>query len=169
MPFGRVLALLSSLSTVAPAIGGAAEPSIKETAHVVVTGGPHAGRYDATGTRGGCSAGLNGPGSWGSQLSALTDQDPTHLTGLLLIVPDGRAAASGSKEFLLTVAFGPLLKRSGEYKVDARKGVKPTLGSGVVTVKDDGATGQVTFRATTDDGIQLEGTIDCKTVTRARE
>jgi hypothetical protein len=169
MPFPRVLAFLSSLSMAAPAIGGAAESSIRETVRVVVTGGPHAGRYDATGTRGGCSAGLNGPGSWGSQLAELTDQDPTHLNGLQLIVPNRRVAASGSKELLLTVAFGPLLKRSGEYRVDTRKGVKQTLGSGVVTVIDGGTTGQASFRATTDDGIQLEGTIDCKTVIRAKE
>jgi hypothetical protein len=147
----------------------AADADVKEIVHLVVVGGTHAGTYDATGTRGGCSVGLSGPGSWGNQLSSPSDKDPSHFNSLQLIIPNGKAAAAGAKELMLTVGFGPLLQRSAEYKVDTRAEAKARTGSGTVTVKDGGATARVTFSAKTADGVQLDGTIDCKTVTRAGE
>ena len=140
---------------------------VKETAHLVVKGGAQAGTYDAVGTRGGCSAGLTGAGSWGNQLSSPLDKDPKKFNSLQLIVPDAKAAAAGAKEFQLIVGFGPLMARTATYEVDTRKDSKAKKGSGVVTVKDAGATARVTFAATTADGVSLEGTIDCKSVTRA--
>jgi hypothetical protein len=157
------------VSCLAAATTFAADSDVKEAVHLVVTGGAHAGTYDATGTRGGCSVGLSGPGSWGNQLSSSADKDPSHFNSLQLIVPDGKAAATGAKEFMLTVGFGPLLQRSAEYKIDTRVEAKVRTGSGVVTVKDGGATAKVTFSTKTSDGVQLDGTIYCKTVTRARE
>src|SRR5438045_3174268 len=100
-----------SLIIALPAIG-----DVKETAHVKVTGGTHAGSYEASTDRGGCSAGLTGPGSFGNQLSSPKDQDPNHFNSLQLIVPNPKTPS----EFHLSVGFGPLLHRSAEYKVETR-------------------------------------------------
>lgn len=140
---------------------------VKETVHLVITGGPNAGTYDSSSDRGGCSYGLAGAGSWGNQLSNPKDKDPKHFNSLQLIVPDAKAASSGTKTFFLSVGFGPLMNRSAEYVVETRPNEKKAGGSGVVTVVDKGTTGSVTFDATTGAGVKLRGTIDCKSVIRA--
>jgi len=139
----------------------------KESVHLVITGGPNAGTYDATSDKGGCSYGLGGPGSWGNQLSLPKEKDPKKLNSLQLVVPDAKKAAGGSKEFQMTVGFGPLMARSAEYTVDTRATAPKKSGSGTVTVDDKGSTGKVTFSATTAAGVKLDGTIDCKSVTRS--
>ena len=136
---------------------------VKETAQLKVTGGTHAGSYSASTERGGCSAGLTGPASFGNQLSSPKDQDPNHFNSLQLIVPNPKTPS----EFFLAVGFGPLLHRSAEYKVETRTGQKKS-GSGSVDVKDSGSTAKVSFHATTADGVKLEGTINCNSVIRAK-
>lgn len=155
----RALAVVSILT--APALYAA---EVKETVHVVITGGANAGTYDGTTDRGGCSAGLTGKGSWGNQFSLPKENDPTKLNSVQLIVPDAKAAASGTHDFFLNVAFGRITKRVAEYKVDTEH----KSGSGTVTVADHGTTAIVTFDATTAAGVNLQGTIDCKSVTRGQ-
>ena len=160
--FARLAVATTALFLAAPALGG----DVKEIVHLVVAGGPKAGTYDASSERGGCSAGLTGPGSWGNQLSNPKDKDPAKFNSLQLIVPDAKAAASGTDRFFLMVGFGPLSGRSAEYTVDTRE--KPGKGSGTVTVKDKGATAAVEFDVKTADGIGLKGTIECKSVVRGQ-
>ena len=136
----------------------------KESVHVVIAGGPNAGTHDATTDRGGCSAGLTGPGTFGNQFSLPKEKDPKKLNSVQLIVPSAKAAAAGTHDFFLMVGFGPLLHRSAEYTVDTKKG----KGSGTVTVADHGATAKVTFDAKTADGVHLTGTIDCNSIVRGR-
>ncbi|HXH40561.1 MAG TPA: hypothetical protein VNN08_18155 [Thermoanaerobaculia bacterium] len=154
----RSLALLLILT--APAVFAA---DVKETVHVVITGGAHAGTYDGTTDRGGCSAGMTGKGSWGNQFSLVRENDPKKLNSLQLIVPDAKEAAKGTHHFFLNVAFGRITARVAEYKVETDK----KSGSGTVTVDDKGATAIVTFDALTAAGVRLQGTIDCKSVLRA--
>ena len=135
---------------------------IKETVHVVIANGPNAGTYDGQTDRGGCSAGLTGPGSFGNQFSLPKEKDPKKFNSVQLIVPNAKAAAAGTHDFELHVGFGPLLNRSAEYQVNPSKG----KGSGTVTVADKGATASVTFDATTAAGVKMHGTIDCKSVLR---
>ena len=132
---------------------------VKETVHLVITGGPNAGTYDGTTDRGGCSAGLTGPGSFGNQFSLPKEKDPKKFNSLQLIVPK----ANDAHDFFLSVGFGPLLHRSAEYVVDTKKG----KGNGTVTVADHGATAKVTFDVKTAAGVKLAGTIDCHSVMRA--
>ena len=138
---------------------------VKETVHLVITGGPNAGAYDGTTDRGGCSAGLTGPGSWGNQFSLPKEKDPRKFNSLQLSVPSARAAAVGTHDFYLSVGFGPLLRRSAEYVVDT----KSNKGSGTVTVADHGSTATVKFDVKTAGGVKLAGTIDCHSVTRSRK
>ena len=153
----RSLALLLILT--APAVFAA---DVKETVHVVITGGAHAGTYDGTTDRGGCSAGMTGKESWGNQFSLVRENDPKKLNSLQLIVPDAKEAAKGTHNFFLNVAFGRITARVAEYKVETEK----KSGSGTVTVDDKGATAIVTFDAATAEGVRLQGTIDCKSVLR---
>ena len=158
-----------SLATVAMLMTGSSityADDIVETVHMVITGGPNAGTFDASSDKGGCSAGLTGPGSWGNQLSSPKDKDPAKFNSLQLIVPDAKKAAAGSKEFYLKVGFGPLMARSAEYAVETRAAEPKKTGSGIVTIEDKGATAKVTFAMTTAAGVKLEGTIDCKQVAR---
>jgi hypothetical protein len=143
------------------AIAPARAESVTEVVKVTVTGGPHAGTYEANPTDGGCSYGLAGKGSWGNQYSDMVD-DPKKLSSVQLIVPDAKKAAAGTANFTLTVMFGSLMKPSAEYTVDTAH----KKGSGKVTVQDNGKTGKVTFAAVTPNGIKLDGTIDCKAVVR---
>ncbi|MEA2235689.1 MAG: hypothetical protein QOC81_413 [Thermoanaerobaculia bacterium] len=158
----RVLRSLVVVSIIASPALFAAE--VKETIHVVITGGANAGTYDGTTDRGGCSAGMTGKGSWGNQYSLPKENDPKVLNSVQLIVPSAKAAASGTHDFYLNVAFGRITKRVAEYKVDTEH----KSGSGTVTVADHGSTASVTFDATTAAGVKLKGTIDCKSVTRAQ-
>ena len=154
----RSLAVLLVLT--APALYAA---DVKETIHVVITGGPNAGTYDGSTDRGGCSAGMTGHGSWGNQYSLVKENNPKVLNSVQLIVPDAKSAAKGTHDFFLNVAFGRITARVAEYKVETEK----KSGSGTVTVNDKGSTAIVTFDATTAAGVRLQGTIDCKSVQRA--
>lgn len=140
--------------------------AVVETVHFVVTGGPNAGTWDASSEKGGCSAGLTGPGSWGNQLSQPKEKDPTKFNSLQLIVPDVKKAAAGSTEFLILFRFGPLIAKNTEYTIETRAAEAKKKGTGVVTVDDKGATAKVSFNVTSAEGYKFEGTIDCKTVVR---
>ncbi len=127
---------------------------------LTVTGGANAGSYDIGGTDG-CSFNIAGKGAWGNQFSR--DAGATEVSSLQLIVPDATAAAAGTGTFLLTVGFGPQFGPGGtSYTVDSRNG----KGSGTVKVDDRDSSGTVTFDATTADGVQLKGSIECATVVR---
>ena len=76
---------------------------IKETVHVVIANGPNAGTYDGQTDRGGCSAGLTGPGSFGNQFSLPKEKDPKKFNSVQLIVPNAKAAATGTHDFELHV------------------------------------------------------------------
>lgn len=155
----RSLAVL--LVVIAPALYAA---DVKETIHVVITGGAHAGTYDGSTDRGGCSAGMTGHGSFGNQYSLPKENNPKVLNSVQLIVPDAKAAANGTHNFFLNVAFGRIFKRDAEYKVEPEK----KMGTGTVTVHDKGSTATINFDAKTADGVHLVGTIDCKSVTRGQ-
>jgi hypothetical protein len=154
----RFLAVLVVLA--APAVFG----QVKETVHVVITGGAHPGTYDGSTDRGGCSAGMTGEGSFGNQYSLPKENNPNVLNSVQIIVPDAKAAANGTHNFFLNVAFGRIFKRVAEYKVEPEK----KIGSGTMTVHDKGSTATINFDAKTADGVHLVGTIDCKSVLRGQ-
>ena len=139
---------------------------VVETVHLVVTGGPNAGTWDAQSDKGGCSQGLTGAGSWGNQLSQPKEKDPSKFNSLQLIVPDGKKAASGGKEFFIMFRFGSILTKNTEYTIETRPAEAKKKGGGVVTVDDKGSTAKVSFNVTSGEGYKFEGTIDCKSVMR---
>ncbi|MEA2342049.1 MAG: hypothetical protein QOF63_218 [Thermoanaerobaculia bacterium] len=153
--------LIALLILAAPAAFAA---EVKETVHVVITGGKHAGTFDGSTDRGGCSAGMTGKGSFGNQYSLPKENDPKVLNSVQIIVPDAKAAANGTHNFTLKVAFGRIFKRDAEYNVETEK----KSGTGTITVHDKGSTATISFDAKTADGVHLVGTVDCKSVTRAQ-
>ena len=136
-----------------------------EKVHLVFTGGPNAGTYDAVGTRGGCSANATGPGSFGNQLSD-PKGEPTKFNSLQLIVPDAKKAASGTTEFQVIFGFGPVMHRTREYAVNTLPETKKKVGSGTVKVTQTGAAATIDIAAVTADGVKITGTINCLTVKR---
>lgn len=178
--FMAALALLaftaacSKESATADSTGAAASPAAtsestgasKGKIHLEVTGGANAGTYDVEMKDAGCSYGLAGENAWGNQYSIDTT-DPKQFSSLQLVVPDTKAAASGTSTFQMTVQFGPLFGSGGNsYDVNTRPESSSKGGSGTVTVQDQGKTGKVTFDAKTKDGVGLKGTIDCQDVVR---
>src|SRR3954447_25637928 len=127
----------------------AAFAQVKETVHVVITGGAHAGTYDGSTDRGGCSAGMTGKGSFGNQYSLPKENDPKVLNSVQIIVPDAKAAGNGSHNFFLNVAFGRLFKRVAEYKVEPEK----KIGTGTITVHNKGSTATINSDAKTADRV----------------
>src|SRR3954453_10041783 len=106
-------------------VGAAAAPAtaqtVTESVHVVITGGPMAGTYDATTTKGGCSTGANGPGSWGNAFSNVK-AGAKEIGALSLIVPDAKAAAAGTKQFMMQLRFGSILQQNVLYTIETRPG-----------------------------------------------
>lgn len=144
----------------------AATGASKGKIHLEVTGGDNAGTYDVEMKDAGCSYGLAGEHAWGNQYSIDTT-DPKQFSSLQLVVPDTKAAASGTSNFQMTVQFGPLFGSGGHsYDVNTRPESSNKGGSGTVTVQDQGKSGKVTFDAKTKDGVGLKGTIDCQDVMR---
>ena len=144
---------------------GAKAQSTRETVKLVVTGGKNAGKFEATGMKGGCTAGKEGANTWGNSLN-VKDGNPNDLSFLELQLADAKAAAAGATQFLMVVGFGPTKPRSPEYTVDTRADSKKPSGKGTVTVKDKGTTATVTFKVETADGVKIDGTIDCQRVYR---
>ena len=135
------------------------------TIHLVIVGGPHAGTYDAKSDDITCTYGFAGKGSWGNQYS-VTGKKPDEFSSLQLIVPDTKDAADGSSNFLITAAFGELMKPGyTDHTINTTKDNKD--GSGTITVDDKGKTGKVTFKGKTKDNVELEGTIDCHQLMRS--
>jgi len=150
-----------------PTSGGTAT-----TIHLVIGGGPHAGTYDAKSNDITCTYGFAGKGSWGNQYSVM-GKKPNEFSSLQLIVPDTKDAADGTDKFLITAAFGELMKPGySEHTINTGASLGGSSsnakreGSGTITVEDKGKTGKVTFKGKTQDNVTLEGTIDCHQLMR---
>jgi hypothetical protein len=139
--------------------------AVTESVHVVIAGGPMAGTYDATSTKGGCSTGANGPGSWGNAFSN-AKAGPKEIGALSLIVPEAKAAAAASSQFFMQLRLGSILQQNVSYVIETRPAEKNPQGEGSVKIADGGATGKVTIEGKTKDGIGITATIDCKSITR---
>jgi hypothetical protein len=159
-----VVRSLSLLAVAITAPSSAPAQGVTATTHVVITGGPRAGSYDTQATRAGCSMDVAGKGVFGVQISDSKGQ-PFKFNSVQLSVP--KPSATGSSEFALMVAFGPIMKRTGEYNVDTRSTEKKPSGHGTVIVMGaDGANPTAKFDATTADGIHIAGIVSCNSVVR---
>lgn len=168
MSGGRLVLVLGAAMLGGAGAAQISAQAVTESVHVVIAGGPMAGTYDATETKGGCSTGANGPGSWGNAFSNVK-AGPKEIGALSLIVPDAKAAAAGTRQFFLQLRLGSILQQNVSYMIETRPAEKGLQGEGTVKVTDAGATGKVTIEGKTKDGIGLTATIDCKTVVRMNQ
>jgi hypothetical protein len=136
------------------------------TIHLTIEGGPHAGTYDAESDDITCTYGFAGPGTWGNQYTAL-GKSPKEFSSLQLIV-DAKDAADGTDAFLMTVAFGEMMKPGySEHVIDTQTKNGNRKGTGTIRVDDQKTGGKVTFKGVAEDGARLEGTIDCHQMMRS--
>ncbi|MFL5402485.1 MAG: hypothetical protein ACJ8BF_06670 [Gemmatimonadales bacterium] len=146
---------------------GASSGAAATTIHLVISGGPHAGTYDARSADITCSYGLVGKGAWGNQYS-VTGKKPNEFSSLQLIVPDTKDAADGTDKFMVLVGFGQLMQPGySDHTINTQaERSDDKKGKGTLTVDDRGKSGKVTFKGKTADGVSLEGSIDCNEVMR---
>lgn len=148
----------------APQPGGAAVT-------VVLTGGPDAGSYTASGDTG-CSYGLIGPQGWGVQFSRVDNVGPNDLSSVQVVSAapgmeeDSDATFSGTK-LLTTVTIGPFLEETKrDYEIEVDVDEDDSSGSGEATVTDSGTSAVIHVTGTTEDGVGIDATVNCATVIR---
>jgi hypothetical protein len=171
-----------------PAASAAAAPAAGSEIHLVVAGGPAAGRYDVTSGEPLCTEGLLGASTWGVQYSRGWSDDG--LAGLQLVVAGtavhtaadtaaDTAAAAGqdtfrgarwgrgrtTEAFRLDLAFGRLFE-GVTHEVETRPGARAPRGRGVAEVLDSGGVGLFHVDARTADDVAVAVTVHCRTIRR---
>jgi hypothetical protein len=134
---------------------------------VVLTGGADAGTYTG-GDDPNCTVGLIGPQAWGVQWSI--EGGPKQLSSVQLVsAAPGKADDPGMFQgtvMLLTIGVGPLLNAT-TYEIDDKTDDSQDLGSGSVQVQDNGDTAVIHATGTTKDGVGVDATINCPSVSRS--
>jgi len=140
--------------TAPPAPGGT-------TVNVTLTGGAHAGTYTGTADPL-CSFGLAGEGVWGTQYSVFEGIAAGQLSSLQLIYnPDGA-------QLQTTVGIGPIFDTANgytEYEITYQYEGHNDSGTGTVQVTDGGSTAVLHVTGATADGVGVDATINCPSVT----
>jgi hypothetical protein len=130
--------------------------------NVTITGGDMAGTYSATCKEGCCSWGIAGDNVFGNQYSE-TGKGPKELSSVQLIV-DNITGNTSTKEFTLTVSFGPLFGNgSKSFNINTRKGAKQ--GSGTLNLKYSGDKASVAISGVSDEGPSIDLKLECDKVT----
>lgn len=159
--------LESAPAASAGSAGGGGGDGGSETVRVVLTGGPDAGTYTATADPL-CTNGVIGEGGWGVQYSTADLTGEKDFTSLQLVYyPDGPPAGEamfGDTPLLVTVTIGPMLE-GRTYEISVKEAAEESAGEGSVTVQD-GDRPVIEVSGTTDDGVGIEATINCPSVTR---
>ena len=128
--------------------------------HVVVTGGPHAGTYDAVCRTACCSYEIAGEKIFGNQYSE-PGKKANELSSVQLVVEEVTGNKS-TNEFLMTVSFGEMMKDMTTYAINTQKGKNE--GSGTLDLKYANNQGTVQIKGKTKDGIGLDVTLNCNKV-----
>jgi hypothetical protein len=136
-----------------------------ETVRVVLTGGPDAGTYTTTANPN-CSHGIFGKDGWGVQYSTGDMTGDKDFTSLQLVhwpgEPDPEGMFSDTK-FLVTVTIGPLFE-GREYEVKVMTDPEFSQGEGSASVQEGNPT-VITATGTTEDGVKIDATVTCPSVT----
>jgi hypothetical protein len=139
------------------------------TAVVVLSGGPDAGTYTG-GDDPRCSQGIVGPGGWGTQYSSADVGDKG--LGSIQIVSAAPGKENDPDAFmsgvtlLTTVTIGPSLgENSRDYEIRVSSDDQAT-GTGTAQIADNGSTAVIHVTGTTADGVSMDVTVTCPTITR---
>lgn len=138
-------------------------------ATVVLTGGPDAGTYTGN-AEPNCSYGLIGPEGWGVQYSTVDVPDNGLGSVQIVSAAPGRESDEGAffdgVSFLMTVTIGPSLgENSRDYEVRVSDDDEAS-GTGSAQVQDNTSTAVIHATGTTEDGVTMDVTINCPSLTR---
>ena len=139
-----------------------APPAGGTTVNVVLTGGGHPGTYTGTADPL-CTNGFMGQGVWGTQYSVSEGIGPGQLSSVQLIYNPVGAQLQTS------VGIGPIFDTANgytTYDITFQYEGHNDSGTGTVEVTDSGATAVLHVTGTTADGVGIDATINCPTVTR---
>ena len=176
-PTGQATASAPSGTATLPAATGTPPASAPpaggtQTVSVTLTGGPDAGTYTGTDNPN-CSLGLSGANTWGTQFSII-GAGQEQLSSFQLVAPEGGVpdpeSMFGGTVFLMTVTIGPFEgtgSRAYEIAIYTEDSDKPTTGYGAADVTDNGATAVIHATGGTYDGVAIDATVTCPSVTRA--
>lgn len=139
-----------------------APPAGGTTVTVVLTGGAHAGSYTGTADPL-CTNGFMGAGVWGTQYSVMEGISAGQLSSVQLIYNPVGA------QLRTTVGIGPIFDTANgytEYEITFQYEGHNDSGTGTVQVADSGSTAVLHLIGTTADGVGIDATINCPSVTR---
>jgi len=147
------------------AVVSPSESSGKSNINVTISGGDMAGTYSATCKEGCCSWGIAGENVFGNQYSE-TGKGPKDLSSVQLIVDNVKGNTS-TKEFTLTVSFGPLFSNgSKSFNIDTRKG--NNKGSGTLDLQYSGDKATVTIKGVSAEGPSIDLNMQCDKVMNSK-
>lgn len=162
----------TTVATEAPATAPAADAAPvssdnKGTIHLVVTGGAHAGTYDAVMHDGGASYGFSGPGQFGNQYSE-DGKKPNELSSVQLVVNDVKGDKTATSGFQTTITFGPLVN-GASLNINTFPDASRPEGKGQLSLKYGGGKGPATvhFTGETKAHEKLDMTIEATEVATA--
>jgi hypothetical protein len=129
---------------------------------VTLTGGESAGSYTGT-LDPGCALGFMGENVWSVNFVMFEGSGPGILSEAIIVAPP----AEGSETRLaMEVGIGPLFD-TPDYKVYRIEPERSDFGgTGTVEVTDNGATAVLHATGTTQDGVGIDMTVNCPSVTR---
>jgi hypothetical protein len=138
--------------------------------HVVLTGGPAAGTYSSAVDDPHCTLGLIGPGAWGVQWS-IADAAAGQISSVQLVLAakgheDDENAMFKGTALLLSVTVGSLMDGT-TFDVDDKTDDSQDKGSGSAQVQDSGSAAVIHAIGTTKDGVKIDATVNCPTVSRS--
>jgi hypothetical protein len=139
---------------------------------VVLTGGPDAGTYTGSDNPN-CSTGLIGPNGWGVQYSIANAADNQMSSLQVIQAAPGKAddenAFFKGTEFSMTVTIGDIVaegNRDYEIAVRTENAERESVGTGSAQIADAGATAVIHATGTTADGVAIDATVTCPSITR---
>jgi hypothetical protein len=129
---------------------------------VTITGGATPGTFSGTADPG-CAVGFMGEGVWSANYSILEGSSAGTLSELIIVYYPSNGGMT------LSVGVGPIFDTANgfvEYEVTSNRPGHNDIGTGSVQLNDAGATATLHATATTPDGVALDATVKCPTITR---
>jgi hypothetical protein len=129
---------------------------------VTITGGATPGTFTGSADPG-CALGFMGTGVWSVNYSIFEGAAQGTLSEVVLVYDPSNGGMS------LSVGVGPLFDSANgftEYEVVSNYAGHSDIGTGTVQLNDAGATATMHATGTTEDGVGLDVTVNCPSVTR---
>ena len=139
----------------------ASHAAAQSTIRVTIAGGPHAGTYEMSEQ---CEVQPNAYPALHLMAFTVGASNPKAPSTMEFFLASGKGKPDG---FVVAVAFPKQAGKYPRYEIFAippelTPSAPPLRGRGSVTVKQTPTGKMATFRGQTDDGVKMEGTVDCR-------